>query len=254
MDPISRLENEYSKETYDSLRQRTLVLEECIAQMKSYVEIEHCVVVMSDLAEKNNHIFNGSFGDFLGLNPSRYRVIDGIWEREIYEKIHPDDVFQRHLLELEFYNFLQSLPKTERLSYRTNCKLRAMGKDKMYQVISHKSFYLRMSENGSLWLDACVYNFSTSNQPFQGIEGRIINMKTGEFIDVDKFRNSTNMLSSREKEVLRLVGKGSLSKEISSELNISVNTVNRHRQNILQKLKVNNSMEAVKVAIAMNLM
>lgn len=38
---------------------------------------------------------------------------------------------------------------------------------------------------------------------------------------------------------------GLLSKEIADRLSISINTVNIHRQNILQKMQVNNSLEAV---------
>ncbi|MCD8043014.1 MAG: LuxR C-terminal-related transcriptional regulator [Tannerellaceae bacterium] len=38
---------------------------------------------------------------------------------------------------------------------------------------------------------------------------------------------------------------GLLAKEMAFKLNISVNTVNTHRQNILRKLDANNAMEAV---------
>ncbi|MBO7487287.1 MAG: helix-turn-helix transcriptional regulator, partial [Bacteroidales bacterium] len=42
-------------------------------------------------------------------------------------------------------------------------------------------------------------------------------------------------LSEREKEVLVLVAKGYMSKEIADMLNISMNTVNTHRKNINAK-------------------
>ena len=57
-----------------------------------------------------------------------------------------------------------------------------------------------------------------------------------------------------KKQILNLIRAGLLSKEIAAELCISVNTVSRHRQNILQKLSVGNSMEAVNAAIAMGLL
>ncbi|MCY6353475.1 response regulator transcription factor [Bacteroides fragilis] len=55
-------------------------------------------------------------------------------------------------------------------------------------------------------------------------------------------------LTNRELEVLRLMKQGLLSKEIANTLKVSINTVNTHRQNILQKLKANNSIEAVNFA------
>jgi DNA-binding NarL/FixJ family response regulator len=53
---------------------------------------------------------------------------------------------------------------------------------------------------------------------------------------------------------LQLVKDGRLSKEISEELHISVHTVNTHRQRILEKLDVDNSMEAVKYASELGLL
>jgi DNA-binding NarL/FixJ family response regulator len=44
-----------------------------------------------------------------------------------------------------------------------------------------------------------------------------------------------------------------MSKEIASDLSISINTVNRHRQNILEKLHVDNSIEACRIAKGLNL-
>jgi DNA-binding CsgD family transcriptional regulator len=43
------------------------------------------------------------------------------------------------------------------------------------------------------------------------------------------------MLTLREIEVLELITKGKTSKKISEKLNISILTVNKHRQNIINK-------------------
>ena len=61
-------------------------------------------------------------------------------------------------------------------------------------------------------------------------------------------------MSGREREILRLIGRGKLSKEIADQLAISVHTVNTHRQRILEKLNVDNSMEAVRYASARGLL
>ena len=61
-------------------------------------------------------------------------------------------------------------------------------------------------------------------------------------------------LSEREIEILQMVKDGLLSKEISEQLYISTNTVNTHRQRILEKLDADNSMEAVKYASALGLL
>lgn len=55
----------------------------------------------------------------------------------------------------------------------------------------------------------------------------------------------TVALSDREKEVLELLSTGLFYKEISLQLNISIETVKRHCFNIYQKLHVSNRTEAV---------
>jgi len=57
-----------------------------------------------------------------------------------------------------------------------------------------------------------------------------------------------DILSVREKEVLRLLAKGLLYKEISAQLSLSTGTVRQHIHNIYEKLHVQNRMEAVNKA------
>jgi len=54
-----------------------------------------------------------------------------------------------------------------------------------------------------------------------------------------------SLLSLREKEVLELVSKGLLYKEIALRLQISTETVKKHLKNIYQKLHVQNKVEAL---------
>ncbi|HZW63444.1 MAG TPA: helix-turn-helix transcriptional regulator [Flavobacteriaceae bacterium] len=59
------------------------------------------------------------------------------------------------------------------------------------------------------------------------------------------FLMSGKKLSEREKEVADLLSKGLSSKNIGEQLNISFNTVESHRKNLLQKLKAKNTAELV---------
>jgi DNA-binding NarL/FixJ family response regulator len=53
------------------------------------------------------------------------------------------------------------------------------------------------------------------------------------------------LISKREQEVLELLSKGFLYKEIADKLSISISTVKRHLNNIYTKLQVQNKVEAV---------
>lgn len=56
-------------------------------------------------------------------------------------------------------------------------------------------------------------------------------------------------LTPREREILTLIAEGLTSREIAEELTISVNTVQTHRQNIMEKLDLHNKSELIKYAI-----
>jgi DNA-binding CsgD family transcriptional regulator len=63
------------------------------------------------------------------------------------------------------------------------------------------------------------------------------------------FQQDLAALSKRELEILRLVADGETSKTIGELLYISEYTVNRHKQNMMEKLEVKNSNELVKVGV-----
>ena len=54
-------------------------------------------------------------------------------------------------------------------------------------------------------------------------------------------------LSVREKEILRLVAKGMSSKEIASELNISIGTVSQHRKNMIKRINAKDSSSLIQI-------
>jgi DNA-binding NarL/FixJ family response regulator len=57
-------------------------------------------------------------------------------------------------------------------------------------------------------------------------------------------------LTMREREVLKLLAEGKKAQDIAEALFISVNTVRRHRYNIMEKLNIDNMADLVKYAIS----
>jgi DNA-binding NarL/FixJ family response regulator len=57
------------------------------------------------------------------------------------------------------------------------------------------------------------------------------------------------MLSARELEVFRLIGRGTATREIADQLQVSVKTVDAHRANIKKKLELKSGAELVQRAI-----
>ncbi|MFM7839799.1 MAG: response regulator [Chitinophagaceae bacterium] len=59
--------------------------------------------------------------------------------------------------------------------------------------------------------------------------------------ETDESKPDLNKLSDRELDIVRLLKKGQSSKEIATELSLSVRTVDAHRYNILKKLNLKNA-------------
>lgn len=58
-----------------------------------------------------------------------------------------------------------------------------------------------------------------------------------------------SQLTGREREIVQLIAEGKTTKEIASLLNISFKTVDTHRTNIMEKLKIHSVSELVRYAI-----
>ena len=65
----------------------------------------------------------------------------------------------------------------------------------------------------------------------------------------DKIHSIWDALTKREREIVKLIGEGYKNKDIADQLYISVNTVEKHRSNAMEKLNVHNTAALVALAI-----
>jgi DNA-binding NarL/FixJ family response regulator len=63
-------------------------------------------------------------------------------------------------------------------------------------------------------------------------------------------RTNGSRLTSRESEVLQLVAEGSANKQVAAELGISIKTVEKHRQHLMDKLNIHETAGLTRYAIA----
>ena len=62
-----------------------------------------------------------------------------------------------------------------------------------------------------------------------------------------------SLLSSREKQILKMVVAGQTNQEIADNLFISIRTVESHKNHIMQKLDIKNTVELIKYALKINI-
>ncbi len=123
-----------------------------------------------------------------------------------------------------------------------------------FRNITEEFIPLKTDAKGNIWLLLSITNISVNQNPPLNVRSTIIDNASGDVFSLsDEMYASESILSAREIEVLKLVAQGKLSKEIADILQISIATVNTHRQNILQHLNADNSMEAVSHAHSLGL-
>lgn len=214
----------------------------------SYACVEKSIAVLSDMRKDVSYIYYGSFAETLGIRPHGMGVasdtIDSIWEKDILERIHPEELQGKYLLELEFLRFIRRQPRELRGEYCLADQIHMRDSYGNSFPVLHRLFYISDMSGENLWLTLCLYNPLMVPMPCQGMA---VNLKTGQVMQLDAAQG-TGILSDRETQVLRLIDRGMDGKGIAGILSISINTVNRHRQSILAKLQVRNSIEACRIA------
>lgn len=228
----------------------------------TFAEVQNVCAVITDLSGDHSLIFPQSLGMRLGVadgfvigadNGRFFHEVPSTDEDAIYSLIHPEDLVYKRLLEYKFFLHVEKCDAESRLDYKAVCRIRIKSQDGNYIYVDNSTQLLKLSPSGSMWLVLCTYRFAESSEAVEGIGARIVNISTGEIIVCQLKEQRSGILSQREKEILGCIREGMLSKEIADRLHISINTVSRHRQNILRKLSVDNSMEAVNAAVNMKL-
>ncbi len=72
---------------------------------------------------------------------------------------------------------------------------------------------------------------------------------TAELMDLATSKTTPDLLSNRERQVMKLLAEGKSHKEIADLLYISIFTVRNHRENIMKKLNLKNLAALVRYAI-----
>lgn len=229
-----------------------LELEEAKMVAQLYARLENTISVLSDLVGRKSFIYAGGTADQLGFEPTKTEI-NSIWEDELLSRVHPDDLEKKYRLEFEFFHLLKSIDPNEKTNYSLITRLRIRNRKGTYIIVKHRLLYLSGTGDGNVTLALCLYNIVYDYPGFDVPDGIIMNTATGAIFN-SKYGDFKEILSLRETQILNMINLGLRSKEIAEKLSLSLHTVNRHRQNIFQKLNVNNAMEACRFGMVTGLL
>ncbi|WP_314201702.1 LuxR C-terminal-related transcriptional regulator [Capnocytophaga sputigena] len=189
----------------------------------------------------------GSFAVFLSDRFGHYyyvtEYIEPPQELDIEQLVHPDDLEVVKRIDKKVWEFLDTLPEEEKLTYKYIYEMRVLDRGKYVRMIYQTRLLAFKDDN---FLAMGMIDLAPEQSTNTSVRFQIKNCLTDEVVPFTIETATDVLLTPREREILALAKEGMFSKEISEKLNISIHTVNRHRQNILEKLRVDNMIEAIR--------
>ena len=204
------------------------------------------IVFISDLAQKTNVFCSQSLENILGWPVKDF--MDGGWGFAMSIS-HPDDT---EVLVKTFVDAIELRTKEKFIHDQEPIiyDYRKRHKNGRWLWLHSECFVLERAEDESIkylitfMRDITAEKTGTIRYNDSGfdnmLESQFDKKSNGTPAEVKKFR-----LTSREKEILRLVKDGLSTKEISDILSIGISSVNTYRKNLMKKLNARNTAELV---------
>lgn len=161
--------------------------------------------------------------------------------------VYPEDSLRMFRIGNLYLRYGLTLPPDVRKNYKLTNDYRIRTADGNTIRLTEQHIAVELDTNGNFWLSLSSITISPDSDNIAPLKYRLTNVTTGETLilaDAEK-KLIQSPISERELEVLVLVAQGKSSKQIANTLCISTNTVNTHRQRIIEKLGVSNTTEAI---------
>lgn len=228
------------------------VLERHKPNLQQLADTCNSVISIFDAYKKENVFHSFNLGTMFGYSPQE--VASG-GPHFLDTKIHPEDFMMLMQNSLSIFKLFFNFSANEKLTHKLVSEYRILNSSGTYVRVVEQQQVLELDNRDNLWLALSILDISPNQKNMdEGLKSEMLNFQTGKIIPFREPKDEITIhLTQREIEVLKLVKEGFLSKEISEKLSLSLHTVNTYRQRFLEKLGVNNSLEAVKLASKLGL-
>ncbi|SNT31477.1 PAS fold-containing protein [Ekhidna lutea] len=183
----------------------------------------------------------------VGYSTSELKSLD-----DLYALIHPNDLDFALDFSIKAISF--SNRKIDDLfTCRTQSVFRMKGKGGNYRLVNRESL-ISGAKDGKITRNVTYLNDISWMKGVKSgswkVEGDHAELFDYKYSEIEGF---SDVLTSREAEILRLLARGFHSRDIAEALQISRLTVDTHRRNMLRKVDVANTPELLTLARDMNL-
>jgi len=213
---------------------------------KNYIRYTHMsisLVIVEDLDEVRQGL-----SQFLSLNPE-FKVLDTFKTAEEalvdLPKINPDIVIMD--INLPGINGIECIRQVKKKIPRTQFMMFTVyeNDEKVFEALKAGASGYLLKNTGLLQITESLKELYKGGSPMSSnIARKLVTIFREQQADAEP----VEALSKRENEILQLLAKGLLYKEIADQLTISTGTVRQHIHKIYEKLHVQNRTEAINKA------
>src|SRR5207237_7718840 len=182
---------------------------------------------------------------FISLNPE-FRILDTFKtaEEAIYDlpKLKPDIVIMD--INLPGINGIDCIKEVKNKIPETQFMMFTVyeNDEKVFEALKAGASGYLLKNTGLVQMIEALHELHYGGSP---MSANIARKLVTVFREQGKNETPLETLSNRENEILQLLSKGLLYKEIADQLSISTSTVRQHIHNIYEKLHVQNRTEAL---------
>jgi DNA-binding NarL/FixJ family response regulator len=201
------------------------------------------LAIVEDLDEVREGLYQ-----FISLNPE-FKILDTFKtaEQALYDlpHINPDIVIMD--INLPGMNGIDCIRQVKKKTPRTQFMMFTVyeNDEKVFEALKAGASGYLLKNTGLIQMIASLKELYEGGSPMSAnIARKLVTM----FREQQPETTTVAALSNRENEILQLLSKGLLYKEIADQLSISVGTVRQHIHNIYEKLHVQNRTEAINKA------
>lgn len=202
-----------------------------------------------DLSKVEYTFVSSGFKEMLGLDLASILKREGLPYMD--KLLHPDDKETSAMLVNKSWEFALQLPVSKRTSYKYNLEYRLRNSAGQYIRILQQLVILELDKKGNplytFGMCTDISYMGSLDSPTLAILGP--NEERYNYDPVSEEIKENHIFTNRERELLKLLSKGLNSKEISKHLDISAQTVQKHRKNMLEKAGKSNTVELVVYAL-----
>ncbi|SFQ04346.1 response regulator transcription factor [Parafilimonas terrae] len=183
---------------------------------------------------------------------SENEIID-VSSQILFRNTHPEDLPKMFAFSSYWYSFLSKLPIEQKENFRTTIYLRLLNPQQTYYWVMVQFADHIFDKDGMVIYGLTVITdishiktngvammtvFDAKNQSCQHLYCKKDNSLTK--------KTAKNLkITHRQLQVLKLISAGYSSKQIASELSLSVKTIGNHRQNLLSRMSAASTAELV---------